>query len=292
MKTRIIAILLLLTVLNLSLLAAVSAEGNYEQSKGGFNVQSSEILRGKSSNQKPSETIATGIVAPELTGKRYAIIIGINYVGTSSELQYCVQDALDFKTALFNNGWGGRDQVTLLTDLDATHDAIKNAIAGVVSVAGPKDEVVFFYSGHGSISNYDADGDGEKRDECMVPVELTAASHYWDGDLKVDFQNCKAGRLMFFFDSCYAGGMNDLAGPNRLICMACGENQLSLESTAWSNGQFTYYFADQAMTKSRALADTNKDSFVTFEEAFDYARANCRWQTPVASDGFADDMLP
>ncbi len=97
---------------------------------------------------------------------------------------------------------------------------------------------------------------------------------------------------MFFFDSCYSGGMNDLAGPNRLICMACGENQLSLESDAWSNGQFTYYFVDQAMTNNRALADTNKDLDVTFEEAFDYARANCRWQTPVASDSFADDMLP
>jgi len=40
------------------------------------------------------------------------------------------------------------------------------------------------------------------------------------------------------------------------------------------------------------FADKNGDSMITFEEAFDYAKANCQRQTPVASDGFTDDMLP
>ncbi len=84
--------------------------------------------------------------------------------------------------------------------------------------------------------------------------------------------------------------MTDLAGTNRLICMACSEGQLSIESSLWQNGQFTYYFVDQGMNNKKA--DANKDTLVTFEEAFDYAKANCQRQTPVASDGFIDDMIP
>lgn len=40
------------------------------------------------------------------------------------------------------------------------------------------------------------------------------------------------------------------------------------------------------------LADANSDNIVTFEEAFDNAKANCQRQSPVASDGFTNDMLP
>ena len=40
------------------------------------------------------------------------------------------------------------------------------------------------------------------------------------------------------------------------------------------------------------MADKDQMNGVTFEEAFDYAKANCQKQTPVASDGFYNDMLP
>ena len=69
--------------------------------------------------------------------------------------------------------------------------------------------------------------------------------------------------------------------------MACGENQLSLESSAWQNGQFTYY-VDQGIINRKA--NSNGDAYVTFEEAFDYAKANCQRQSPVANDQFTNDM--
>ena len=31
---------------------------------------------------------------------------------------------------------------------------------------------------------------------------------------------------------------------------------------------------------------------VVVEEAFDYAKANCRYSRPTISDGFEDDLLP
>lgn len=111
-----------------------------------------------------------------------------------------------------------------------------------------------------------------------------------DGDLSEEFSTFDSTRILFYFDSCYAGGMTDLVGSGRLICMACKESQVSYEVSTYENGQFTYYFVDQGILAGKA--DANNDGFVTCEEAFDYAKANCQRQTPTASDTFPNDMLP
>lgn len=174
-------------------------------------------------------------------------------------------------------------------DRNATKDKILSAISQIEKIEGPGDEVVFFYSGHGStgVAN---DGDEERKDECIIPYECQPECFIWDGELREAFSKFESQRMLFVFDSCYSGGMNDLAAPGRLILMACGEKQLSLESGTWENGQFSYYFADQGLLYGKA--DLNGDNKITFEEAFDYAKANCRSQTPTAFDGFAFDMLP
>lgn len=296
MKTKIVAVFLILAIMSLSLIVIVQSQP-VENSKGGFNVGMSDLVSKKKPSKppgggggKPSSGIATGTVVG-VSGDRYAIIIGINdYAGTSSDLHYCVNDASEFKAALLANGWQESD-ITYLTDGDATYTNIMSAIATVSGAADVEDEVIFFYSGHGSVSNYDVDDDGERKDECIIPVELTSATLIWDGDLKEAFAECESQRMLFYFDSCYSGGMTDLDGDGRLVLMACGENQLSLESSSWENGQFTYYFVQQGMIEG--LADTKiDDGKVTFEEAFDYAKTNCIRQTPVASDGFTNDMLP
>ncbi len=84
--------------------------------------------------------------------------------------------------------------------------------------------------------------------------------------------------------------MTDLASSGHLICMASGENQASWEMSEYENGQFTYYFVDQGMLAGKA--DVNNDGVVTCEEAFDYAKANCKSQSPKASDNFQNDLLP
>jgi hypothetical protein len=200
-----------------------------------------------------------------------------------NDLQYCDDDAYAFRDALEAEGWN----VILLVNEGATKAAILSAIADVKASEGAGDQVAFVYSGHGSTGTA-SDGDSEKKDECIIPWECTSSYFIWDGNLKAAFSGFESQRIMFYFDSCYSGGMTDLAGAGRLVLMACTETQLSLESSTWENGQFTYYFVDQGMVNG--FADKNSDSIVTFEEAFDYAKANCKSQSPVASDGFASDM--
>jgi len=293
MKGKIFAVLLFVVLINVSLIFVVQPQPQ-GLSKGGSSAQPWDIYLGKASTPQASKgIIATGVVS-ESTAKKYAIIIGIaDYKGTINDLNYCDDDAQDFNNVLLNKyGWE-KNQITLLINGEATKTAIFEAIDDVTKKAKENDEVIFFYSGHGGNSNHDADYDEEKRDECIVPWEDSFDSLIWDGELKEAFEDCLSKRIMFYFDCCYSGGMTDLAGEGRLICMACRENQLSVETSPWEiweNGQFTYYFVEEGMSTDKA--DVNNDGMVTFEEAFDYAKANCLRQTPTANDNFTYDMLP
>lgn len=160
------------------------------------------------------------------------------------------------------------------------------------------DEVVFFYSGHGARGRAD-DGDKETTDEAIVPYERTTESLIWDGELMRMFSTFPTTRIIFIFDSCYAGGMTDLKADGRVVAMACSESGLSYEFSALENGQFTYYFVDQVTTAGDAdIYDYDLDgtlvepSDVVIEEAFDYAKANCIYQVPTIGDSFPKDLLP
>ncbi len=290
-KIRIALGFLIIVLISLSLTISIQAQ-TVPQTKGSQNIQTWQLDKGKPANTKPTSSLSDGQVS-ELSSdaNKYAIIIGISdYDGTANDLNYCDDDAKDFYKALTTlYGWNP-DNIISLIDGAATKAGITAAIETVREKEGADDEVVFFYSGHGSISNYDIDDDGEKKDECILPSNFPTVGAIWDGELKTQFSTFNSERIMFFFDSCYAGGMIDLAASGRLILMACGENQLSLESSAWVNGQFTYYFVDQGMLKNKA--DANADGKVTFEEAFVYAKVNCQRQSPTASDNFLNDMLP
>jgi uncharacterized caspase-like protein len=291
-KDRIVLAALLLLILAVPIFASSVQPQPQLQVKGGVNLQAIEASRGKPSDLKPSHgAIATGVVSylPE-GGDKWAVIIGISdYSGTINDLNYCDDDAQEFYNALLGYGWLP-SHVKLLIDEKATKQNIMDAIVWMEGKEGASDEVVFFYSGHGTTSNYDVDDDGEKKDECIVPWECDTAYFIWDGNLKQSFEGFESKRIMFYFDSCFSGGMTDLAGDGRLILMASKENQLSIESSALQNGQFTYYFVDQGMVSKQA--DVNHDALVTFEEAFDYASVYCQRQTPTSFDGFVNDMLP
>lgn len=293
-KTLLVALLFAITI-SLNLFTIVQAQPETQQ-KGASFFGFYETFRGKPSKPKPPKPpkggIATGVVSnPPPASDRWAVIIGISdYAGDEYDLDYCDDDALDFSNALINvYGWS-ISHIQLLIDGQATKANVLDAIDWMRTNEDSDDEVVFFYSGHGSVSRRNADNDPERKDECIIPWEIESSYYIWDGDLSEEFSTFDSTRILFYFDSCYSGGMTDLATSGRLICMACRENQVSYEISEFENGQFAYYFVDQGMLAGKA--DANNDELVTCEEAFDYAKANCQWQTPTASDNFPDDMLP
>jgi len=247
---------------------------------------------------RPVKQAATGVLGAPSSGDKYAILVGISdYPGTANDLQYCDDDAQDIYNALTTLYGYTSGNIHLLVDMDASFNATRDAIDDIKSQAVAGDEVVFFFSGHGSKGQAN-DGDREKTDEAIVSHDGNPSGsliYIWDGQLKDWFAGFNTSRIIFIFDSCLAGGMTDLQGPGRIINMACSESGVSLEGDSWGNGQFTYFFVDRGMLASQADRydhDNNATSpDVTIEEAFDYAKANCQMQKPTISDSFSDDLL-
>lgn len=257
-------------------------------------------IKGPKGKAKPTGGAATGIPGVPVTGNKYAIVIGISdYPGTGNDLLYADDDARDMKTALTLLYGYKETNIHYLVDTFATRSAIINAITDIKGKVTSNDEVVFFFSGHGAKGKAD-DGDTETIDEAIVAHDGTKLVPIWDGELKQWFSGFDTTRIIFIFDSCLAGGMTDLKENGRVIAMASTENGLSYESDSWGggHGQFTYYFVDEGMIQGLAdIYDHNQDgaikqaSDVTVEEAYDYAKAMCVYQTPTIIDSFKDDTL-
>jgi len=260
----------------------------------------------KPAPSKPSKSsaAATGILGTECTGDRYAIVIGISdYPGTGSDLMYSDNDAQDMALTLTSVYGFNPANIVMLVDsegteagggaLVATRSNILSAIETIAATATADDEVVFFFSGHGGKGRA-SDGDNEATDECIWSHDGSNFVPIWDGELKAAFSGYQTSRIVFVFDSCYAGGMTDLAAPGRIIAMASAEKSLSYEWSSLGNGEFTYYMIEQGMTLGLAEKPDNTPNVldVTVEEAFDYAKVNRMRNTPTVSDLFTNDLLP
>jgi hypothetical protein len=302
MKKLIIAVLVAVLVLVL-IAPAVLAKPDMDKPLPATHVELVKKITvhgepGGGGSGKPAPQAATGVLGEQLgTGaKKYAIIVGISdYPGGANDLQYCDDDAEDMYAALTTLYGYKSSNIHLLLDMAAGFAAIQGAINDVESKEVAGDEVVFFFSGHGT-KGVAPDGDKEGMDEAIVSHDGNPSGHLiaiWDGQLKDWFAGFQTSRIIFIFDSCLAGGMTDLQAPGRVIDMACSESGVSYEDESWGNGQFTYYFVDQGMIGSEADTYDNiaRVADVAIEEAFDYAKANCQMQKPTISDSFDDDLL-
>jgi hypothetical protein len=149
--------------------------------------------------------------------KHKALLIGINYVGTSSELSGCINDV--------NNSFKYLTSslqccdVTILKEGDATRNNILSNLHRLIEESNKEDTKLFVhYSGHGSQTvdmNHDEDSaDDEKSgmDSCLVPVDFRTAGMIIDDDLRTVI--CKLtnpnSSLFFIADACFSGSVLDL----------------------------------------------------------------------------------
>jgi len=149
-----------------------------------------------------------------MTSKQAALCIGCNYVGSSLQLQGCVNDARMMRDILVERyGWeAGR--IELLEDGAATKEAIMNRLRNLAALAkrGELSEIWVTYSGHGTQVK-DLDGDeGDGKDEALVPVDHAVAGMITDDELFSDFtsQVPKGCNVVALFDCCHSGTMLDL----------------------------------------------------------------------------------
>jgi len=152
------------------------------------------------------------------TGKRKALLIGINYFGQRGQLRGCINDVKNMSAYLNENFGYKRDDMVILTDdqqnpmSQPTKQNILRAMHWLVKDAKPNDSLFFHYSGHGGQAK-DLDGDEEDGyDEVIYPVDFRQVGHIVDDEMhRIMVQPLQPGvRLTAIFDSCHSGTALDL----------------------------------------------------------------------------------
>ncbi|OAP65482.1 metacaspase-1A [Fonsecaea erecta] len=154
------------------------------------------------------------------TGKRKALLIGINYFGQRGQLRGCINDVKNMSTYLNQNFGYAREDMVILTDdqqnpmSQPTKANILRAMHWLVKDARPNDSLFFHYSGHGG-QTPDLDGDEEDGyDEVIYPVDFRTQGHIVDDEMhRIMVKPLQPGvRLTAIFDSCHSGSALDLPG--------------------------------------------------------------------------------
>lgn len=152
------------------------------------------------------------------SGRRKALLIGINYFGQRGQLKGCINDVANMSRFLSERyGYAREDMVTLTDDQQnpigqPTKQNILRAMSWLVKDAQPGDSLFFHFSGHGG-QTADLDGDEDDGyDEVIYPVDFKVAGHIVDDDMhRIMVSRLPAGvRLTAIFDSCHSGTALDL----------------------------------------------------------------------------------
>ncbi|KAH6891008.1 caspase domain-containing protein [Thelonectria olida] len=152
------------------------------------------------------------------TGRRKALLIGINYFGQRGQLRGCINDVRNMTAYLSEHFGYKREDMVILTDdqqnpmSQPTKQNILRAMHWLVKDARPNDSLFFHYSGHGGQTK-DLDGDEEDGyDEVIYPVDFRQTGHITDDEMhRIMVRPLSAGvRLTAIFDSCHSGTALDL----------------------------------------------------------------------------------
>jgi WD40 repeat protein len=195
---------------------------------------------------------------PRLT--LYVLAIGVSkYKEANESLHFAAKDAADFVALAKAQADGLYEKVVpypdheSLQDEDATKNAILDGLDWIThAVANTNDVAMVFLSGHG-MNTPDQHYRFKPYDYDWRHVERSTIS---DSELR-EYLTRIGGKKIFFFDTCYSGGVlggksadtrphvdkfaNELkAAENGIVVFASSTgNQLSLERDEWNNGAFT-----------------------------------------------------
>ena len=206
-------------------------------------------------NQDMTQAITQAITVTPIAKKQTALLVGVNYVGTSNELYGCINDTKNVQDLLktkynFTN-------VTLLNDETSekpTKQNILNGLKTLLSNTNSGDTAFFMFSGHGTCTTDLNNDENDGRDELIMPIDaISIATCIIDDELnKLVRDTLKPGaKLVALFDSCFSGTVLDLrytygypdnmkeletAGDVYMIS-GCTDQQYSMDTVAPINGK-------------------------------------------------------
>ena len=164
-------------------------------------------LRNKLKSDK--ESVNKISILPIKISRKKALIFGLNYIGTSSQLNGCINDAKLIENRIKTSGFTDIKIVTDETSIKPSRENILKEIKNILSEATEGDLIFIYYSGHGSYTIDRSKDELDGKDELIIPLDFNAIS---DDELKVIIQeNLKEKTTLFcLFDCCHSGSILDL----------------------------------------------------------------------------------
>ena len=172
-----------------------------------YNKDAAALGNALNKNKTDVQNYIPAAIKP--TKRKKALLVGINYTGTSNELFGCINDVTSIKERITKAGFSDIRVITDLTAKKPTRATILEEFKLLLSTSQSDDLLFFCYSGHGS---YTLDRNGDEtdgRDEMIVSCDLQGIV---DDELKALIQtHLKPGATLFaMFDSCFSGSVLDL----------------------------------------------------------------------------------
>lgn len=164
-----------------------------------------------------------------------ALLVGINYPGTTHALRGCVNDVMLVSEMLTREFGFKAKEKRMLTDESATTANIMERLNWLVEGAQPGDFLHFHYSGHGSQmidSKYDTDDEPDGLDEILCPIDLNWRDKViTDDQLKTIFDRVPNGvHLSVVLDCCHSGSGLDHAEQYRPLGVATKAREFGPDS--------------------------------------------------------------
>eukprot|EP00667_Euglena_gracilis_P008666 EG_transcript_8785 len=153
------------------------------------------------------------------SGRKKALLIGINYYGTKAQLRGCINDVHNMQRLLQRYGFPN-DSTSMVVLTDDSHDPkysptrhnMISAMQWLVAGVQPGDVLFFHYSGHGAQQRDPTGMEESGFDDTIVPVDFQTAGQITDTvifDLMV--RPLPSGvRLTAVMDCCHSGTAMDL----------------------------------------------------------------------------------
>ena len=219
-------------------------------------------------------------------GKRYALLIGVNrYAKPIKSLQFCVKD-MELLADCFEKTGIPKENIFLVTDdspfeLRPTGGVIRRQVETITSLAGPNDQLIVAFSGHGAMVNgesYLCPSDTDLKDKNSI------VSRDWVFE---KLEKCRAKQKVFIIDACrdeisFNGGkavegahtLDDPFGADThgfILISSCDKKQQSWEHPEIQHGVFTYFLAQGLSGEAR-----NDRGYVSIIGLFQYASSKTR----------------
>ncbi len=197
--------------------------------------------------------------------KTYVVTVGLGnykYPEIAPSLPCSLNDARAI-SSFFNNYNGA--SVFMLLDKNATRDQILKVLEQEFSKSGPKDEIIFAFSGHGLPGGL----------TCWETCDANTIITY--NEIQDIMKRSKARRKIILAMACYSGGLSMPESFNRnyrnrtekssvMIFSSSRPDEVSWESRMMKNS----FFTDRLLSGLRGAADINDDKKVTARELFNY----------------------